>query len=517
MKRFLFLIIVIAAVAADAAAMPVPDDTLAYYLDRIPYYRGKLRSRIDSLDHILMTESPSYNSINASRRLAQLYMNINADSAWMFEKLACRQARELDNDSLELVLRMRMYSLMPSCGMVHEAIEGLDAIDKSRLSADQRREYYDAIFNTYLKTAYFYPPGEPSDNMRALALHALDSMLIYVEPEQLKYRFLQAQRFYLRGDYEMAAAGFAECMDHLEDVPALYNYCADVLTKYYNERYGFDSRAAEWLVKRVINDIRHGSPSGEAMMHLSDYYHSRGNHDLAERVHTAAGRVRTYRSDRLRFLSDEFVQEPPTRPIPRRRTPRIPIAFGVISLITLLVLTYLLWQLARKNKSLKQKAADFENKYLDEKARTNSVGTNILSVALDAAEQSRNFNLLAERKLAAAQSKDLYQSLSTGKIARQQTEAFLRAFDHAFLGAYPDFYERLNELLNEDSRLTVEPHEALTPEQRIAAFLRMGVSDSSQLAKTLGLSLNTVYTYRNRLRNRARDRANFEAALMTIE
>ncbi len=46
--------------------------------------------------------------------------------------------------------------------------------------------------------------------------------------------------------------------------------------------------------------------------------------------------------------------------------------------------------------------------------------------------------------------------------------------------------------------------------------MRLGVDDSARIARLLGLSLNTVYTYRNKLRNRAKDRENFEADIEKI-
>lgn len=511
----LILIAVFASLTAFSAA--IPDDSIEYYLERIPYYRGELRRTIDSLDHVVITQSPSYESIEASRRLTQLYLSINSDSALCFEELARRQASELGNDSLELILRMRALSLMPPCGMVHEAIIGLNAIDRTKLGPVQKREYYDAMLNTYLKAAYFYPPGIHRTRMNEHAIEALDSMLAMENPSHSRYRFLQSQRYQLMGDYEMASAGFAEGMEYFRHVPSIYDFCADALTKYYAERYGFDGRSAEWLIRRVINDIRHGVPAGRSMMQLGDYLRSTGNQRLAQKVFDAAGRVRGYRTDRLRHLEDDIMNGIPEGPPRGHHKIHVPIIFGAVSCLTLLVLIFLIWYLSRRNKETKAKAEHFETLYKDERMKANNVAASLLSVAMEAAEQGRSFNLLAERKLAASQSKDLYQSLSTGKIARMQTEAFLNAFDKAFLEAYPHFFEDLNTLLRDDAKIEIKADDGLTPEQRIAAFLRMGVSDSAQLAKTLGLSLNTVYTYRNRLKNRAIDRSTFESELHDID
>ena len=93
---------------------------------------------------------------------------------------------------------------------------------------------------------------------------------------------------------------------------------------------------------------------------------------------------------------------------------------------------------------------------------------------------------------------------------RQLSDKFFLSFDETFLDSFPGFVDSLNTLLEPDKQLALLPGRRLTPELRIAAFLRLGVTDSAKLSQVLGLSVNTIYTYRNRLRGRAIDRASFE-------
>ena len=57
---------------------------------------------------------------------------------------------------------------------------------------------------------------------------------------------------------------------------------------------------------------------------------------------------------------------------------------------------------------------------------------------------------------------------------------------------------------------------SLSAELRMLALMISGISDSTRLARFLGLSLNTVYTYRTRLKGRALDRENFEEKVRKI-
>jgi hypothetical protein len=120
------------------------------------------------------------------------------------------------------------------------------------------------------------------------------------------------------------------------------------------------------------------------------------------------------------------------------------------------------------------------------------------------------------RKLAAGQVDELYHQIKIGKIADDQRQLFFKEFDTAFIHIYPTFIRDVNALLKDNIPLVGEEVEALSPELRILAFMRLGIDDSGKIARFLGLSVNTVYTYRNRMKARAIDRDTFESEVMKI-
>lgn len=97
-----------------------------------------------------------------------------------------------------------------------------------------------------------------------------------------------------------------------------------------------------------------------------------------------------------------------------------------------------------------------------------------------------------------------------------QRKKFYDIFDDSFLHIYPTFVQDVNALLVPDKRINITASGVLTTELRILAFMRLGVEDTSQVARFLGLSLNTIYTYRNKMRTRALNRDNFEEMIMKI-
>ena len=108
----------------------------------------------------------------------------------------------------------------------------------------------------------------------------------------------------------------------------------------------------------------------------------------------------------------------------------------------------------------------------------------------------------------------LLRELRSATPIEQEYKSFFSEFDTIFLSIYPDFVERVNALLREPEQLKSP---TLNTEFRLLAVIRLGISGNAEIAQFLHISINTVYTYRNRLRNAARDSAtDFEKQIMEI-
>ena len=99
--------------------------------------------------------------------------------------------------------------------------------------------------------------------------------------------------------------------------------------------------------------------------------------------------------------------------------------------------------------------------------------------------------------------------VKSGRFIEEQSADFYNVFDDAFLHLYPDFVDRVNDLLKPEYRITLANGERLNTDLRILAIKRMGIDDAASIAQILNYSLNTIYAYRNRLKSHAVDRENF--------
>ncbi|MCD8030613.1 MAG: DUF6377 domain-containing protein [Bacteroides sp.] len=122
-----------------------------------------------------------------------------------------------------------------------------------------------------------------------------------------------------------------------------------------------------------------------------------------------------------------------------------------------------------------------------------------------------------DRKLKTRQYNDI-NSLYKEFNLKSEREIILSSFDEAFLKVYPRFLEEYNKLLQPTHRSSWDEKGNLPPEVRIFALMRIGINDNEQIAKFLNLSLNTIYTYKTRVKNKAIvPKEEFEEYIMKID
>jgi hypothetical protein len=108
------------------------------------------------------------------------------------------------------------------------------------------------------------------------------------------------------------------------------------------------------------------------------------------------------------------------------------------------------------------------------------------------------------RKLVARQY-EMAMEMTSGKSdadAKEQHELWAK-FDEVFLQLFPDFVEQFNELLRPEERIALRSGERMNTDLRIYALVRLGINNSVKISKILGLSTQSVYNARQKMRSRA--------------
>ena len=164
------------------------------------------------------------------------------------------------------------------------------------------------------------------------------------------------------------------------------------------------------------------------------------------------------------------------------------------------------------NKALQDSNDEFE--YTN--AKRESMANAFIMLCYQYIERLKNQRKLVIRKIKTNQQNELLSILSSSKLSTEENQNFLSQFDKIFLSLYPSFVNELNSLLIPEAQIELKEDNKLTPSLRVAALVRLGVTESPKIAGILSYSLQTIYNYRSTLKNSAIDKENFEENLQKL-
>ena len=127
------------------------------------------------------------------------------------------------------------------------------------------------------------------------------------------------------------------------------------------------------------------------------------------------------------------------------------------------------------------------------------------------------YRRMVNKKVSAGQIAELLKITRSQDALDEELEELYANFDTAFLHLFPDFVKKFNDLLQDNERIVLKKDELLNTELRIFALIRLGIEDSSQIAEFLRYSVNTIYNYRAKVKNKTRgSREDFEDLVRKI-
>ena len=169
-------------------------------------------------------------------------------------------------------------------------------------------------------------------------------------------------------------------------------------------------------------------------------------------------------------------------------------------------------ELKDSNKALRNSNDELENTNTKRELMANA----FIMLCYQYIERLDSQRKLVIRKIKANQQNELLSILSSSKRDTEESQNFFSQFDKIFLSLYPSFVNELNSLLIPEAQIELKEDNELTPSLRVAALVRLGVTESPKIAGILSYSLQTIYNYRSTLKNSAIDKEHFEENLQKL-
>lgn len=450
----------------------------------------------------------------SAARLASLYRQLNADTAM---KYASRAVNNLPHGATgldSLRARLAYVNAQSTAGLFLSAHMALDSIKPSVRTQEEKIEYWKTMrMHCSYMLAYLLDNDQSADDHRARYRECDDSLLANLPADDVFRRFIMAEKLVDRGRWREAQGQLEGLLAELPVESNLYGMTAYQLAETAKHRGDLEGYTVN-LAKAAESDIRGSVREGLALPALANWLYDHGdledafnyiNYALQE-ANNASIRMRTvYIASLMPVIDQAYRAEIDSS----RKMLRGFLIGTAVLLLLAVVLMFMLMKAMRRMREDRRKIA------ADSRTLTAYVG-NFIGLCSTYANRLEQLSKLVTRKIAAGQADDLVKTIASGKFAQNDSEEFYRLIDKALLDIFPDLVAEVNSLLEPDGAIILREGESLTPELRICAFVRLGVEQSSKIAQILNYSVNTVYSYRNRIRNRAVNRDTFDADLLKL-
>jgi hypothetical protein len=489
--------------------------------------QDRINLLIDSV-YIAKSRNDFNELFNLYDHLDNEYKSYIYDSAFKYVNDLNLIAPKLGDDNKLIHAKIKMGFTLLSSGLFKESIDTLLSIDLSRCSLHNKEEFYNILSRTYYDLADYDNDNFFAHNYRAKGNLYLDSAISLLPVNSADYWAAVGLRKMKSNDLE----GSADAFNFLISKYTISRHQYAIATSSVGYVYTLLDReyeAIDMLTMAAIADITSSTKETVALRNLAVLLMKKGDIDRAYRYIKIALEDATFYNARHRKIEVggvlPIIEGERLRIVEsqKKKLGRYSIVVSILSVLVLAFSAIIFIQLKRiigVRKILQETNSSLQeiNHRLMESniIKEEYIGYffNINSEFIDKLESYRK---TIQRKIATRQIDDLTNIISSADLKKERENLFIN-FDKIFLKLFPRFIEEFNNFFNEEDRIILKHDELLNSDLRIFALMRLGITDSEKIAKFLDFSVNTIYTYKAKIKNKVIiDRDTFDERIMEIK
>lgn len=541
-RLFICLVILYPGVVFGQSGLDSLLNRLDAAIENHTVYQQQKEERIQALKNQLLTISP--NTIEEYRLNAKLYDEYRpyiCDSAIHYENRNIEVAKHLNNTALLYESELSLAFLMASTGMYLEAVDLISSIERAKVPDNLLSEYYNTYRHVFSELAFYTQNKKGAERYWQISNRYTDSLYNVLSSTSDLYYALQEESFRNAGKIQEALSVNdtilrSSSMGTREFAIASYN--RSLTYRKVNDMDGLKY----YLAQSALSDILSATKDHASLWMLAEILFQENDMERAynyirfswsETVFYNA-RLRSLQSAGILSLIDRTYQT--TVEKKNRQLQNYLLLSSILGLLLTVALVYIYSQMRRLSETRKylQKANSSLQNLNTELQKVND---QLHIVNMDLSESNHikevyiahfiklcstyidkmdGFRRLVNKKITNGQVAELHALTRSQEMMDDETEELYRNFDKAFLRIFPHFVDKVNELLLDEEKFELKEEELLNTELRILALIRLGISNSSQIADFLRYSVNTIYNYRAKTKNRALSRNDFEDMITQI-
>ncbi|WP_156115494.1 DUF6377 domain-containing protein [Psychroserpens sp. Hel_I_66] len=543
MKKILFFItLLVCSVLHAQSSLDSLIGVLEFKMDKRAVFDQEKKIRIKNLEALLLSTTNSQEKYNILSDIIDEYRFYSFDKALEYIEKAIEIAETLDNSLYLTKTKLELSLLLVDSGRYKESIDALNEINRDSLPTSLENDYYIAYKEGY--SGLEYNTTVKRAKIRYSKLYAAYQDSLYSRLDAKSEEALRLKEKQLRDSRKLDEA-LKVNSQRLKDLKigvrgfSLITFERSLLYELKNN----PEKQKEYLILSAISDIEASVKDNASIGNLAKIMFAEGDIDRAHDYINFSFDDAQYYNSQIRFVNIANSLPMITKAYEERsemQKDKLQNSLLFISVLAvfLTIAIYLVFKQLKKlsvarnklksaNKklnefNLKLNASNEDLKRLYEelsesdKVKEHYIGT-FLNLYSEYITKLDVYRKLVRKYVNANQMNALLELSKSKQFVDEELEIFNKNFDSSFLHIYPDFVKRVNELLKPDEQIILEDSSALNTELRILALIKLGITNSSRIAKILRYSVNTIYNYRAAVKSASKDKLIFEDMIKSIQ
>lgn len=545
MKRSTILIIFIFYTIFSFAGQRL--DSLLNVLDKTinehRQYVELRENRIQQLKALLSRNNLSLDDVySLNKQLYNEYKAYVCDSAISYLNCNLDIAEKMNDTDKVVETKLLLSYLFASSGMYKESIDILNSIKRNILKSSFLEDYYLCYDHVYGELSFYTHDKRSSAKYSDISWKYKDSLYAILDKESELYLNMKETRQRDFGEPQKALETNMKRLQRVEFGTPEYALVTFHRALDYSKLEDNEQRKI-YLALSAISDLHSAIKDNASLWELANLIYKDGDVDRSYKyirhslddANFFNARLRNFQISGILSIIDKTYQMKSEKQKDELRFYLILISLLSVLLIAAIMYIYkqmnklsvarnnlqdvngqlniLNRELSEMNEQLKSANLDLsESNHVKEEY----IG-HFLSLCSTYIDKLESFRKMVTKKLTTGQVAELLKITKSTDIQENELKEFYANFDNTFLHLYPSFVEDFNSLLIDGEKIVLKKGELMNTELRIFALIRLGIDDSSKIADFLRYSVNTIYNYRAKVKNKAKvSREDFENLVMRI-
>lgn len=526
----LFLPLAIAAKPSLATADITDENRLLSLLDNYTeqrqQYVAKKESKLNGLKMQLRTAASSGSRLAILNRIYREYYTFCYDSAMVYAQRGLQLAEQEGDSYYTTLNKINRAAVLSTGGFYSQSEALLKEIGTEAVPQSLRQYYYYTFAWLYNYWSSFCRRSEFEDDYRSLKTKYLQLTVAHTSKRDTAlHAYLSGELLFLSNPVDRSMLNLYMKALHSSRLDTRVHASAAYCVARYYKEVGDMKLYEKYIVEAAISDMVCPLKENLALQEFSTYLYKRDRKyatRAARYIYCSMEDAKFY-NNRLRMLEISSVLPVIAAASQEAVAHQERLMRGVLAVVSFLTLALLamsyfgykqnkwLTSSRREVKEQNTQLANLNERLMATNSRRETYMRLFIDISAVYIRKLDEYRKLVKRKIKVGQTADLLRSISSYRLAEEESVAFYNRFDKAFMELYPDFASELNDLLVPEAQIKLPSPNSLTTEVRIYALMRLGVTDSQEIATLLFYSTQTIYNYKSAMRAKAKNRETFES------